>query len=121
MVKGKQKRVNEIFLQLEKYHRQGLVDVAAAMAAAEPTILKIQGFQTVSDNDEPQLVAKLRAAIVDSGLTHYRIAKDAGVTADIVSRFVSGERQLKIETAGRIAEVLGLELVARSRNRKRAK
>lgn len=109
----KQKRIAEVFSQLEKYHRQGLVDVAAAMADAEPTILKIQGFQTVSESDEPQLVAKLRAAIVDSGLTHYRIAKDAGITADIVSRFVSGERQLKIESAGRIAEVLGLELMPR--------
>lgn len=65
----------------------------------------------MSMSEEPKLVTALRAAIVDSGLSHYRIAKDAGITADIVSRFVTGERQLKIESAGRIAEVLGLELV----------
>ena len=65
----------------------------------------------MSMSEEPKMVSALRAAIVDSGLSHYRIAKDAGITADIVSRFVTGERQLKIESAGRIAEVLGLELV----------
>lgn len=65
----------------------------------------------MSMSEEPKLVTALRAAIVGSGLSHYRIAKDAGITADIVSRFVTGERQLKIESAGRIAEVLGLELV----------
>lgn len=67
----------------------------------------------MTDNEESKLVAALRDAIVSSGLSHYRIAKDAGITADIVSRFVSGERQMKIESAGRIAEVLGLELIPR--------
>jgi plasmid maintenance system antidote protein VapI len=70
-------------------------------------------------SEECQLVVTLRAAIVNSGLSHYRIAKDAGITADVVSRFVSGERQLRIESAGRIAQVLGLELLPQKRKTKK--
>ena len=40
-----------------------------------------------------------KTAIVGSGLTHYRIAKDAGVKPDILDRFVSGEREVRLQTA----------------------
>ena len=61
--------------------------------------------------DSVELVDALKRAIVDSGLTHYRIAKDAGVTPDVIDRFVRGERDLRLETAGKIASVLGLSLI----------
>jgi plasmid maintenance system antidote protein VapI len=53
---------------------------------------------------------QLRAAIRDSGLTHYRIGKDAGVAPHIIDRFVSGERDLRLATAAKIGKVLGLGL-----------
>ena len=56
------------------------------------------------------LADQLRAAICESGLTHYRLAELSGVAAAVLSRFASGERDIRLETAGRIADVLGLEL-----------
>ncbi len=52
----------------------------------------------------------LREAIQRSGLTIYRIAKDCDTHSSVVARFVHGERDLRLETADRIAEYLGLEL-----------
>jgi DNA-binding phage protein len=57
---------------------------------------------------------QLKAAIKASGLTHYRIAKDAGLKATSVDRFMSGQRGLNIDTAAKICAALNLEL--RKRN-----
>jgi plasmid maintenance system antidote protein VapI len=56
------------------------------------------------------VVDQLRRAIRDSGLTHYRIGKGAGVKPEIVARFVRGERDVRAETFAKIAAALGLEL-----------
>jgi len=58
--------------------------------------------QTVTD--------QLRQAIRDSGLTHYRIGKDAGVKPEIVARFARGQRDVRAETFAKIAAALGLHL-----------
>ena len=55
---------------------------------------------------------ELRDAIKKSGLTHYRLAKDAGVNAGVIDRFVREERDLRLGTAAKIAVVLGLRLIA---------
>lgn len=60
-------------------------------------------------------VETLRRAIRDSGLTHYRIGKDAGVKPDKVALFVAGKRDLRLSTAARIIDALGLELKPRTR------
>lgn len=65
----------------------------------------------------------LRNAIADSGMTMYRIAKDAAVDFSTVSRFCNGERTITLETADKLSECLGLELrprevPARKRRRK---
>jgi len=59
------------------------------------------------------MVDVLQKAIRESGLTHYRIAKDAGIKPSQIDFFVNGERTLTVETAAKVAEVLGLELVKR--------
>ncbi len=51
----------------------------------------------------------LRAAIRTSGRTRYRVAKDARVGPEVVSRFMAGA-DIRISTVGKIAEALGLEL-----------
>jgi len=52
----------------------------------------------------------LRQAIVDSGLSYYRLAKESGVDSVCISRFAAGERDLRLETASRLAKALRLEL-----------
>ena len=54
----------------------------------------------------------LKRAIRQSNKTEYQIAKDAGVSQIVLSRFLSGERDIRMATADKIAEVLGLRLGA---------
>lgn len=60
------------------------------------------------------LIDELKKAIAASGLTHYRIGKDAGVNPTVIDRFISGERGLNLETASKLASVLGLRLTEKS-------
>jgi plasmid maintenance system antidote protein VapI len=53
---------------------------------------------------------QLRESIAKSGLTAYRIANEAGIAIPVVARFISGERDLRLATAAKVAYVLGLEL-----------
>ena len=52
----------------------------------------------------------LRQAMLDSGLSAYRLAAESGVNVAAVLRFRSGERSLKLESVDRLAAVLGLKL-----------
>jgi transcriptional regulator with XRE-family HTH domain len=52
----------------------------------------------------------LQEAIRRSDKSVYQIAKAANVSQIVVSRFLSGERDIRMETADRLAEVLGLKL-----------
>ena len=54
---------------------------------------------------------QLRSAIRQSGKTHYRIGKDAGIKPEIVTRFASGERDITGRTFSKLAAALGLTLV----------
>ena len=57
-----------------------------------------------------RLVLDLKQAIQDSGLTHYAIAKAADVDIASIDRFMTGERDLRLATAGKIVDALGYEL-----------
>ena len=59
------------------------------------------------------LTEALRRAIRSSKITVYEIAKRAGVSQIVISRFLSGERDIRMATADKLAEVLGLELTVR--------
>jgi hypothetical protein len=52
----------------------------------------------------------LRLAIRSSGKSVYQVAKAADVSPIVVSRFLSGQRDIRMETADRLAETLGLKL-----------
>jgi plasmid maintenance system antidote protein VapI len=54
---------------------------------------------------------QLREAIRQSGKTHYRVGKDAGIKPEIVTRFVRGERDITGRTFAKLAAALGLMLV----------
>jgi ribosome-binding protein aMBF1 (putative translation factor) len=62
------------------------------------------------DRTQDDLSFQLREAIQESGMSVYRIAKRAGVKHAVVARFLSGERDLRLETASKIAAVLSLSL-----------
>jgi len=63
---------------------------------------------------------QLRQAIEDSGLTLYRVAKDSGVAYQVLHRFVSGERDLTLATASRLADFFGMRFT-RPRRPKRGR
>ncbi len=53
----------------------------------------------------------LKTAIMESGLSRYRIAQETGNTEASLCRFVSGETSLRLDKADRLAAYLGLRLV----------
>jgi DNA-binding phage protein len=59
------------------------------------------------------LSEQLRAAIVDSGLSVYRIAKDAGVQQATLQRFMAEQRDMRLSSVDAITAHLGLHLVKR--------
>ena len=60
---------------------------------------------------QPETCAdSLRAAIEQSDLTHYRIAKNVGYTADVVDRFVAG-MDSRISTVEKLAAGVGYRIV----------
>lgn len=62
------------------------------------------------DRKKDDLSIQLKEAIQESGMSVYRIAKRAGVKHAVVARFLSGERDLRLGTASKIAAALNLSL-----------
>jgi transcriptional regulator with XRE-family HTH domain len=56
------------------------------------------------------LPERLRAAIRKSGKTVYRVGVESGVSHPVILRFLSGERDIRLETAEKLAASLGLAL-----------
>jgi plasmid maintenance system antidote protein VapI len=58
----------------------------------------------------------LRVAIQGSGLSLQRLSELTGVERASLSRFVRGERTLRLDMAERLAEYFGLELKPREKS-----
>ena len=58
------------------------------------------------------LSASLKKAMKHSPKTSYQLAKEAGVSPIMLSRFLSGKRDIRLATADRLAHALGLKLIA---------
>ena len=65
------------------------------------------------------IMENLAKAIKESGKSRYRIAKDTGIDNTVLFRIVNGG-SCSIETADKLCEYLGLELVAK-KGKKRGK
>lgn len=70
----------------------------------------------MSDRTPPRggrhsLSVQLRDVIESRGLGPAELARDSGVDARVIGRFVAGERTITLETADRLAAALGLRLV----------
>lgn len=63
---------------------------------------------------------QLAAIIRSSGRSAYELARLAGIDACMINRFLRGERDLHLSTLDKLAAVLGLDLVERTRARGRA-
>src|SRR5207245_2176208 len=60
----------------------------------------------------PILSEPLREAIIHSGKSVRRLAKDAKVSEIVLQQFLNGERDLRLATVERLAQLLKLRLVA---------
>lgn len=56
------------------------------------------------------IAEQLRRAVADSGESQLALATRAGISSQQLSRFVRGERDLTLETAGKLCAALGLGL-----------
>ncbi|HUS95374.1 MAG TPA: helix-turn-helix transcriptional regulator [Hyphomicrobiaceae bacterium] len=66
----------------------------------------------------PDIEESLRQAILNAGITRYRLSKLSGVTEGVLCQFVNRNRTITMETAAKLAAVLGLELTPVKRARK---
>ncbi len=60
---------------------------------------------------------QLKRVIRTCGYSRYRIWKETGVSQAALSRFMSGERSLTLDTVDVLADFLGLELVSTRKGR----
>ena len=69
---------------------------------ADDRLMDMSKRQTIAD--------ALRQAIAADERTEYRLAKDADLSQGVLSRFTAGERDLRLGTADKLCQALGLEL-----------
>lgn len=60
----------------------------------------------------------MRQAIRDSGLSLYRVAKDSGLDVAPLQRFMAGTHGMTLESASKLATIVGLAL-RQTKRRKR--
>jgi predicted transcriptional regulator len=61
----------------------------------------------------PPLTEQIRQEIRDSGMSIYRIAQLAGVTAPQIHRFLSGQRGLSLEVLDKICSVINMKVTSK--------
>jgi len=58
----------------------------------------------------PSIAESLKQALRDSGRLVYQISKESGIAQIVIARFLSGERDIRMATADRLARALKLQL-----------
>jgi plasmid maintenance system antidote protein VapI len=67
--------------------------------------------ERMAKTKQPAAISEqLKAAILESGLTVYGVAKGAGIPQPVVLRFVSGQRDLRLATADKLAAFFQMKL-----------
>jgi plasmid maintenance system antidote protein VapI len=59
---------------------------------------------------KPDIQDQLRQAILTGQITRYRLSEMTGIAQSTLSFFVKGQRSITMDTAAKLAVVLGLEL-----------
>jgi transcriptional regulator with XRE-family HTH domain len=67
------------------------------------------------------LTDQLRQAIDDSGLTRYRIAKEAGISESALAQFYNGHRGLSMAALNALGEFLHLRITLGRKPSKKGK
>jgi hypothetical protein len=62
---------------------------------------------------------EIRAAVENCGKTRYRIAKETGINAAVLCRFVQRQVGLSMDTLDTLAECLGLHVVSEHKPRRK--
>jgi hypothetical protein len=68
----------------------------------------------LSMSKTPLLMDQLREAIETDGRSAYRISKDTGIDAAVLSRFLNGTAGMRLEAVESLCAYLGLKLVKRT-------
>jgi hypothetical protein len=101
--------------KIERVFRQGRLS-PEDVARDEEVRRKVQEEfpPAPSGSSAGPLSQALRDALRASDKSMEQIAQDAGVAPVVLSRFVSGESDIRMATADKLAEALGLRLERRS-------
>ena len=98
--------------KLTRMTRSGKLSTEQATRDREVRRKIREEFPPAPEQPIPDSVSEaLKRAIQTSDLTVYEIAKRAKVSQIIISRFLSGERDIRMATADKLSRVLGLKLV----------
>ena len=62
----------------------------------------------------------LRQAVRNSGKTSYQLNEETGVNHGVILRFLKGERDIRMETAEKLAAAVGLTVKVRAVKKKKA-
>jgi ribosome-binding protein aMBF1 (putative translation factor) len=102
--------------KIERLFREGRLS-AEEIARDEEVRRKVQTEfpPAVPSGSAPgRLSQAIRDALRASDKSMDQIAQDAGVSQIVVARFLSGERDIRMATADKLAEVLGLKVAKAS-------
>ena len=64
-----------------------------------------------------QFSDEIRAVVESCGKTRYRIAKETGIDAAVLCRFVQGQVGLSMDTLDKLAACIGLHVVTEQETR----
>ena len=53
---------------------------------------------------------QVEKALLNCGLTQYKVAKESGVSAGMLSRFLSGQTSMSLRTLDKIAPLIGIKV-----------
>ena len=102
-------------MKIERVFRDRPLSPEAVALDAEVRSKLRAEFPPASSGSTPgRLSRALRDALMSSNRSMDEIAQDAGVSQIVVSRFLSGERDIRMVTADKLAEVLDLKLASTS-------
>ena len=64
---------------------------------------------------------QVEKALLKCGLTQYKVAKASGVSAGMLSRFLSGQTSMSLRTLDRIAPLIGIKVIFHKPKKARGK
>ena len=106
-----------VTLHRSVHHRSSRVALLYAQLGRAAAKLSPDRQQRLMEKimSQSNLVETLRHEIKASGITHYKLGKLCNISPAILDRFMNDERDLRLATAAKIAEVIGVKLVSKKR------